>query len=111
MKDGRRAFAGANGVRDALLISGETELRATLHLVTTEIDHGPILMISEPVKVEKSSDFSLDEASRKYLKLVNQKMRKLFPRVVKDIAEGTFKRDERGVLHYGDKPIPNGYRL
>jgi folate-dependent phosphoribosylglycinamide formyltransferase PurN len=110
MKDGKRAFAGANGVRDALA-AGETELRATLHLVTTEIDHGPILMISEPVRVERGPDFSLDQASREYLKLVNQKMRKLFPRVIKDIAEVTFKRDEKGALYYGDKPIPNGYRL
>jgi len=110
MKEGKRAYAGANGVRDALA-AGETELHATLHLVTTEIDHGPILMISEPVKVERGPDFSLDQASREYLKLINLKLRKLFPRVIKDIAEGTFKRDEKGALYYGDRPIPNGYRL
>jgi folate-dependent phosphoribosylglycinamide formyltransferase PurN len=110
VRGGKRAYAGANGVRDALA-AGESELRCTLHLVTTEIDHGPILMISEPVKVERGPDFSIDQASREYLKLLNQKTRKLFPRVIKDIAEGTFKRDERGALYYGDKPIPNGYRL
>jgi folate-dependent phosphoribosylglycinamide formyltransferase PurN len=110
IRGGKRAYAGANGVRDALVV-GETELRSTLHLVTTEIDHGPILMISEPVMVERGLNFSLDEASREYLKLLNQKMRKLFPRVIKDIAEGTFKRDESGALYYGDRPIPKGYRL
>ena len=110
IRGGKRAYAGANGVRDAL-VAGETELRSTLHLVTTEIDHGPILMISESVMVERGLNFSLDEASREYLKLLNQKMRKLFPRVIKDIAEGTFKRDESGALYYGDRPIPNGYRL
>ena len=110
MKGGKRAYAGANGVRDAL-VGGETELRATLHLVTTEIDHGPILMISEPVRVERGPDFSLDQGSREYLRLVNQQMRRLFPRVIKDIAEGTFKWDGKGALYYGDKPIPNGYRL
>jgi hypothetical protein len=68
-------------------------------------------MISELVRVERGPDFSLDQASREYLKLLNQKTRRLFPRVIKDIAEGTFKRDERGALYYGDKPIPNGYRL
>jgi hypothetical protein len=61
--------------------------------------------------VERGLNFSLDEASREYLKLLNQKMRKLFPRVIKDIAEGTFKRDESGALYYGDRPIPKGYRL
>jgi len=110
MRGGKRAYAGANGVRDALA-AGETELRCTLHLVTTEIDQGPILMISEPVRVEKGPDFSIDQASREYLNVLNQKTRKLFPRVIKDIAEGTFKRDERGALYYGDRPIPYGYRL
>jgi hypothetical protein len=38
-------------------------------------------------------------------------MHEIFPRVIKDVAQGTFKRDEIGALYYGDKPIPNGYRL
>jgi hypothetical protein len=37
--------------------------------------------------------------------------RKLFPRVVKDMAEGTYRRDEKGLLYYGDTPIPKGVRL
>jgi folate-dependent phosphoribosylglycinamide formyltransferase PurN len=110
MRGGKRAYAGANGVRDALA-AGETELRCTLHLVTTEIDHGPMLMISEPVRVDRGPGFSIDQASREYLNLLNQKMRRLFPRVIKDIAEGTFQMDEQGALYYGDRPIPNGYRL
>jgi folate-dependent phosphoribosylglycinamide formyltransferase PurN len=110
MRGGKRAYAGANGVRDALA-AGETELCCTLHLVTTEIDHGPMLIISEPVRVDRGPGFSIDQASREYLKLLNQEMRRLFPRVIKDIAEGTFKRDERGALYYGDRPIPNGFRL
>jgi folate-dependent phosphoribosylglycinamide formyltransferase PurN len=109
-KDGRRAYAGANGVRDALM-GGENEVRSTLHLVTTQVDGGPILLISDPVTVDKNAGMSLEEASRVYLRALNDKTRKLFPRVVKDIAEGTYRRDEEGLLYYGDVPIPKGYRL
>jgi folate-dependent phosphoribosylglycinamide formyltransferase PurN len=109
-KDGRRAYAGANGVRDALL-GGEKEVRSTLHLVTTQVDGGPILLISEPVPVDKNAGMSLEEASRFYLKPLNDMTRKLFPRVVKDIAEGTYRRDDKGLLYYGDTPIPKGVRL
>lgn len=109
-KDGRRAYAGANGVKDALL-GGENEVRSSLHLVTTQVDGGPILLISGPVPVDKNSGMSLDEASRFYLKPLNDMTRKLFPRVVKDIAEGTYRRDEKGLLYYGDSPVPKGVRL
>ena len=109
-KDGRRAYAGANGVRDALM-GGESEVRSTLHLVTTQVDGGPILLITDPVKVDKNSGMSLEEASRIYLKALNDKTRKLFPRVVKDIAEGTYRRDEKGLLYYRETPIPKGVKL
>ncbi len=109
-KDGRRAYAGANGVKDALL-GGESEVRSSLHLVTTQVDGGPILLISEPVPVDKNSGLSLEEASRFYLKPLNDMTRKLFPRVVKDIAEGTYRRDDKGLLYYRDTPIPKGVRL
>jgi folate-dependent phosphoribosylglycinamide formyltransferase PurN len=109
-KDGRRAYAGANGVRDALL-GGESEVRSSLHLVTTQVDGGPILLISQPVPVDKNSGMSLEEASRFYLKPLNDMTRKLFPRVVKDIAEGAYRLDEKGLLYYGDTPIPKGVRL
>jgi folate-dependent phosphoribosylglycinamide formyltransferase PurN len=110
MKGGKRSFAGAYGVRDALL-AGETKLASTAHIVTTEVDGGPILMISEPVQVEKHGKMSLDEMSRHYLRLLNEKARALFARVTKDLAEGVFKRDKAGELYYGEAPIPQGYRL
>jgi len=110
MEGGRRKFAGAQGVRDALL-AGETALASTVHIVTTEVDGGPILMISEPVQVEKHEGLSLEDMSRHYLRLLNEKTRALFPRVIKDLAQGTFKRDEKGGLYYGETPIPKGYRL
>jgi folate-dependent phosphoribosylglycinamide formyltransferase PurN len=110
MQGERRKFAGAHGVRDALL-AGERALASTAHMVTTEVDGGPILMISEPVLVEEHEGMSTEDMSRHYLRLLNEKTRALFPRVIKDLAEGTFKRDEEGQLYYEDSPIPKGYRL
>lgn len=109
-KDGRRAYAGANGVKDALL-GGENEVRSSLHLVTTQVDGGPILLISDPVAVDKKAGLSLEQASRIYLKALNDKTRNLFPRVVKDTAEGIYRLDDNGLLYYGETPIPKGVKL
>jgi folate-dependent phosphoribosylglycinamide formyltransferase PurN len=46
----RRRYVGLRAVRDALF-AGETETRATAHLVTERLDEGPILCLSEPFPV------------------------------------------------------------
>ena len=107
---GVKKYAGAHGVRDALL-AGESQIAATLHIVTTEVDSGPILLISDPIKVERKEGDDLEEVSRYYLKLLNKEKAPLFARAAKDLAGGRFKRDERGLLYYGERPIPRGYRL
>jgi folate-dependent phosphoribosylglycinamide formyltransferase PurN len=43
-------YAGLNAVRDAIF-AGETETRATAHLVTETLDEGPILATSDPFPV------------------------------------------------------------
>jgi folate-dependent phosphoribosylglycinamide formyltransferase PurN len=43
-------YVGLHAVRDAVF-SGETETRATAHLVTKRLDEGPILCLSEPFPV------------------------------------------------------------
>jgi len=107
---GKRKYAGAHGVRDALM-AGEKELAATLHIATTEVDCGPILLISHPIIVERKEGDDLEEVSRHYLKLLNKEKGPLFARAAKDLAEGTFRRDEKGVLYYGENPIPHGFKL
>ncbi|MGQ9648057.1 MAG: phosphoribosylglycinamide formyltransferase [Thermodesulfobacteriota bacterium] len=106
--DGKRAYAGAHGVRDALL-AGEKMLASTAHLVTTEIDGGPILMISKPIAVDWGKR-SLEELEKECLNLLNREARRLFPKVVKAVAEGDFEIDEDGLLYYMGLPIPKGYR-
>jgi acetyltransferase len=96
-KMGKRAYAGANGVRDTLL-GKEAEIRSTAHIVTSTIDAGPILMLSEAVPIQDYGSISLEEASRKYLHLVNKEARELFPRVIKDLSMGKFKIDQACLL-------------
>jgi phosphoribosylglycinamide formyltransferase 1 len=107
---GKRKYTGANGVRDALA-AGETWVAATLHIVTAVVDSGPILLVSKPVNVERPPAMTLDELSVYYLRILNKGKSPLFARATKDIAEGTFKRDEKGLMYYGETPIPRGYRL
>lgn len=107
-KGGKRAYAGAHGVRDALL-AGEKFLASTAHLVTTEVDGGPILMISKSIPVIRG-DKKFEELEKEYLNLLNQEARKLFPEVVLALAMGDFQKDEDGLIYYKNKPIPKGYR-
>jgi len=48
--DGSRRYIGLHSTRDAI-VAGEKETRSTVHLVTPEIDAGPILALSEPYPV------------------------------------------------------------
>ena len=108
---GHRSYAGAHGVRDALL-AGEKMLHSSLHVVTQEIDHGPIMLISEPVVVENDSPgFDLQARSIKYLRLLNEKSRHLCAMGVEKISENIFTIDSKGELFYNQNPIPKGYRL
>jgi folate-dependent phosphoribosylglycinamide formyltransferase PurN len=107
-KEGKRSYAGANGVRDALR-AGEKTVASTAHLVTTQVDGGPILMISKPIAVDWGKK-SLEELEKECLTLLNAEARRLFPKVVKALAEGHFERDEKGLLYYQGIPIPKGYR-
>jgi phosphoribosylglycinamide formyltransferase 1 len=48
--DGRRRYPGLHATRDAIL-AGERETRSTLHVVTAEVDAGPILAVSDAFEV------------------------------------------------------------
>lgn len=109
-RDGRRLYAGANGVRDALK-AGETKLHSSLHLVTDQIDHGPILFISEPVHLEDDPELDLESRSIKYLRLLNEISRGLCSLGIEKISSQAFTMDQNGNLLYAGQPIPNGYRL
>jgi len=109
-KDGHRLYAGAQGVRDALL-AGETKLCSSFHLVSAKVDHGPLLFISEPVAVEEDTDLDLNARSIKYLRLLNEKSRQLCALGIEKISNGAFTVNANGQLTYQGEPIPKGYRL
>lgn len=48
--DGSRRYIGLHSTRDAI-IAGETHTRSTVHLVTPELDAGPVLALSESYPV------------------------------------------------------------
>ena len=110
VRDGRRVYAGANGVNNALL-AGETRLHSTLHLVSAEIDHGPILLVSEPIMVTDDIAMSFQDKMRYNLKLLNEHSRKLFARAIDDISRGSFTIEHNGHLAYNGISISDGFQL
>lgn len=109
-RDGHRTYAGANGVKDALL-AGETKLHSTLHLVSTEIDHGPILLVSEAVMVTDHDEMDFKDKIRYYLRILNEKSRKLFAMAIDEMSRGSFATEQEGHLSYNGIPIPDGFQL
>lgn len=107
---GKRSYAGAHGVRDALL-AGETKLYSSFHLVSPVVDHGPLLLISEPVIVEDDQDLDLRSKSIKYLRLLNEKSRRLCALGIEKISQGAFTIDSKDQISYLGEPIPKGHRL
>ena len=108
--DGTRAYAGANGVGDALN-ARESNLCSTAHLATKELDGGPILVISERVMVDYSLHEDDETRMRHYLKLVNAQNRLAGAKALLEIALGNFTKDAAGHLYYKGKPAPTGIRI
>lgn len=52
---GRRKYTGMDAVADAIH-AGEKQTRSTIHLVTEEVDGGPIIVLSDPLPVEAGVD-------------------------------------------------------
>jgi acetyltransferase len=109
-KDGKRAYAGGNGVRDALKAS-EGALCATSHVATKEVDGGPMLIISERITVDYSLHSNDEDRMRHYLKLVNEQSRLVGARTLLEIAQGKFALDEAGKVYYKGRAAPQGIRI
>ncbi|MBD3226687.1 MAG: formyl transferase [Candidatus Lokiarchaeota archaeon] len=119
----QRKFTGDQAVRDAIM-SGESELRSSVHIATENVDGGPLILISESIKVklptgvssddlEKSENFSmLKKISDKHQDKLKEKGDwVIFPLALEYIARGYIKYDESGILYFKDRPIPNGLKL
>lgn len=62
---GRRKYVGLDAVEKAIR-AGEQQTRSTIHLVTTEVDGGPIIVLSDPLPVETSVDAKTQQEKMKW---------------------------------------------
>jgi phosphoribosylglycinamide formyltransferase 1 len=88
------AFPGARSVADALAY-GVKVTGVTVHLVSEEVDAGPILL-QEPVPILPDDDWASLEAR------VHQVEHRLLPRAVRAMLEGRVYVDERGARIEGE---------
>jgi acetyltransferase len=115
MKDGHRAYAGADGVA-AALSAGEKEIRSSSYLATPVLDGGPILIVSPRIPVDANDGLDGKDRVRRYLGLVNEQGGLVGARTVLEIASGHFGLDggdsgEEGRLFYKGVPVPEGVRF
>ena len=92
--DGRRLYAGCMGagcVRKVIENKG-TGMRSSTHIVTTELDGGPVLMVSDAVVIDSNDEHALLD------RLKEQGDWKVYPETVKRLAEGRFWSDDGVVI-------------
>lgn len=122
-KTGRRKFTGDHAVRDAIL-AGATEIRASTHLATAEVDGGPVLLISKPVPIKRPLSISLEELKAPHKKEMLENLADnhqdelkrvgdwvIFPLTLIYIARGQVAVDEKGRIYIEDQARPQGLRL
>jgi folate-dependent phosphoribosylglycinamide formyltransferase PurN len=117
--DGKRKYVGAHAVADAI-VSGEAFLRTSTILTDAGVDTGPLLLVSNPLKVTLPlplPDLLKDQPA--FEKVVDEHQRRLkkigdweiFPLTVEMIAQGRFSLDENNTVYVDGHPVPKGYRL
>lgn len=110
LRDGRRAYAGADGV-GAALRDRVPCLRASSHLANRELDAGPLLMLSEKVEVDYEAPGRPDDRVRHYLQLINEQSRQVGARTLLEVALGHFALDAEGRVYYRGRPAPVGLEI
>ena len=115
---GKPKYAGDNAVVDAIA-AGENLLRSSTIWTDKGVDTGPILMVSDPVRVRLSEPLeSLIADREKLLKVAEEHQNrlkevgdwKIFPLSVEMIARGRFAIDEEDHIYVDGQPVPQGYR-
>lgn len=118
--DGKPSFTGNHAVRAAIL-AGEREIRASTHVVVSGVDLGPVLLVSQPVKVVLPDGVTAaDLNDPRKLGLANAIAKEhqnelkrvgdwsILPLTLELLARGAFGRDEKSRLCLNGEPIPNG---
>ena len=116
--DGKRQYVGDHAVLDAIA-DGETTLCSSTLWTDQGVDTGPLLMISDPLKIELPEPLdSLLKDRKRLLRLVQDHQKrlkevgdwKIFPRTIEMIAQGRFALDEMNRVYVDGNPVPGGYR-
>lgn len=116
--EGRRKYVGDHAVADAIA-AGEQALRSSTIWTDKGVDTGPLLMVSEPVRVElpqplgallKDRDRFMEAADKNQQRLKEMGDWRIFPKTVEMIARGRFALDMDGRVYVDGRPVPNGYR-
>ncbi len=104
---GERVYTGADSVFDAVT-AGEPETRSTVHLVTTDVDAGPILVRSPPFEVHRDlvetvETHGAEDALREYVDAHQEWMKwagdgPALARALELVAAGRVEREGPGVL-------------
>jgi len=120
MEGGERRYVGIHVVEEAIL-AGENELRSSTHIVREKVDHGEILVLSEPLPVELPPGVTLEQLEEdKSLRnrVVGEHQDRLkkmgdwviYPLTVQLMAEGRFSLAPDGVYFDGER-APQGVKL
>jgi len=117
--DGKRRYVGDNAVFDAIA-AGESVLRSSTLWTDQGVDTGPLLMVSEPLRVELPDSLeTLKRDREKLIRIADEHQDrlkeigdwKIFPETVTMIAKGRFALDEQNQVYVDGKPVPDGYRM
>ncbi len=116
--DGKRKYVGDHAVLDAIE-AGETVLRSSTLWTDQGVDTGPLLMVSDPLKVELPDPVeSLRKDKERLIRVAHEHQDrlkevgdwKILPRTIEMIAQGRFALDEVYQVYVDGHPIPEGYR-
>ncbi len=116
--DGKRRFVGDHAVLDAIA-AGETSLRSSTLWTDQGVDTGPLLMVSDPLRVELPEPLeSLLRDRERIIQVAEEHQQrlkeigdwKIFPRTLEMIAKGRFALDEYNRVYVDGRPVPGGYK-
>ena len=122
LKEILSSFSVAVGLALKAIELGEVRISLLPHVVREKVDHGEILVISEPVPVKLPEGVNLDALGqdRKLLaKVVGEHQDTLkergdwvvYPLTLQMIAEGRFALDGKGNVYQDGEVVPHGIRL
>jgi folate-dependent phosphoribosylglycinamide formyltransferase PurN len=115
---GKRKYAGDNAVVDAIA-AGDSLLRSSTIWTDRGVDTGPLLMVSDPVRVQLPEPLEALVSDREKLLGVAEEHQnrlkeagdwKIFPMTIEMIARGRFAFDEQDHVYVDGQPVPKGYR-